>query len=114
VNRRNAPASRRSSSAAVAAALSVFLLFSGPIADCCPLALMVSAQTEHGCCLEDEIAPATVTTATADAIPDRVFTAWQALGDDEHGGSSVERRADPLSVLKLPPARAVLTVRLRI
>jgi hypothetical protein len=103
VNGRNATASRRTSSAAVAAVFCVLLLFSGPLADCCPLTVMVSAQTEHGCCLENETAPATVTTATAGAIPDRAFTAWRALGTDECGGTSVERCADPPSaVLRVP------------
>lgn len=101
---------------AATAALSVFLLFCGPIADCCPLAVTASAQTEHACCLSSEQAASTAaTTATAGAIADRALTAWRSPGiGDEDGVSSAGRRVDPLPVLALPPARAVLTVRLRI
>lgn len=114
MNDRNAKASGPLSSAAIAA-FGVFLLFSGPITDCCPLAVMVSAQTEHACCLDsDEMASTTITTATAETIRDRADSGWRALGVDESSLSSPERCAHPQSVLTLPPARAVLTVRLRI
>ena len=113
MNRRDVTASRLSSAAT--AALSVFLLFCGPIADCCPLAVPVSAQTEHGCCLDaEQSAPTTATTAAGGAIPDRALPDGRALGTDENGVSSAGRRVDPVSILTLPPARAVLTVRLRI
>lgn len=113
MNRRNAKASCHP--LAAIAALSVFLLFCGPIADCCPLAVTVSAQTEHACCLASEgTASTTVTTATAGAIRDRVIPAWRAPGLDEDGVSSAGRRADPLPVVRLPAADAVLTVCLRI
>lgn len=97
------------------AALSVFLLFRGPLADCCPLAVTVSAQTEPPCCLDsDRTASTTATTATAGAIRDRAIPGWRTPGIDEDEVSSAGRRADPMAVLTLPPARAVLTVRLRI
>ena len=113
MNRRNATASRPLHAAV--AALSVFLLFCGPVADCCPLAVTVSAQTEHACCLASEqTASTTVTTATAGAIPDRELPGWRTPGIDEDGVSSAGRRVDPAPVFLLPPARAVLTVRLRI
>lgn len=112
MNRRDVTASRLSSAAT--AALSVFLLFCGPIADCCPLAVTVSAQTEHGCCLDaEQSAPTTATTAAGGAIPDRALPDG-ALGTDENEVSSAGRRPDPVSIFTLPPARAVLTVRLRI
>jgi hypothetical protein len=113
VNRRNATASRLLQ--AVIAALSVFLLFCGPVADCCPLAMTVSAQTEHACCLDSEqTASITVTTATAGAIRDRAIPGCRTPGTDEDGVSSAGRHADSVPLLTLPAARAVLTVRLRI
>jgi hypothetical protein len=115
VNRRNATASRLPFAAATAA-LSVFLLFCGPVADCCPLAVTVSTPTEHACCLDSgQTASTAVTTATASAIRDRAIAAWRTPGvEDEDGVSSAGRGVDPLPVLTLPPARAVLTVCLRI
>ena len=115
VNRRNATAPRLLFAAAIAA-LSVFLLFCGPLADCCPLAITVSAPTEPACCLDsDQTASTTVTTATAGAIRDRAISGWRAPGiEDEDGVSSAGRSVDPVPVLTLPPTRAVLTVRLRI
>lgn len=55
-----------------------------------------------------------MTTATAGAIPDRELAGWRTPGIDEDGVSSAGRSVDPVQVLELPPARAVLTVRLRI
>lgn len=113
MNRRNATASRLL--VAALAALSVFLLFCGPLADCCPLVATVFAQTEHACCLDsDQTASMTVTTATAGAIRDRAIPGWRAPALDEDGVSSAGRRVGPVPVLTLPQARAVLTVRLRI
>jgi hypothetical protein len=114
VNRRNATASRLLFVAATAA-LCVFLLFCGPVADCCPLAVTVSAQTEPECCLDsDQTASTTAATATAGAIRARAFPGWSTPGTDEDGVSSAGRRVDAVPLLTLPPARAVLTVRLRI
>lgn len=113
VNGRNATASRLF--VAALSALSVFQLFCGPLADCCPLAVMVSAQTEHTCCLvSTRTASTTMTTATAGEVRDRTLRGWCAPGVDWGGLSPAGRLLDPVPVLALPPARAVLTVRLRI
>ena len=92
---------------AAVAALSVFLLFCGPVADCCPLAVTVSAQTEHACCLDSEqTAATTATTATAGTIAHRAIVVRHTPALLVH--------EEAMTVLTLPPARAVLTVRLRI